>query len=235
MGGRVFDTKGSAWSRAAATGDAAALQLLADEGYNLDAKDARGWTALMMVASCGHASCLLLLLKQGCRADAHDPRRWTAATHAAAEGQERCLRLLAEAGADVSLPDFMGATPAMRAAIGGHTQCLRVLAECRCALDSTDRFGMTALQHARAKCHTDCVKLLKAVLKEARPSADDSEALRSPDKMLLGRLRTGQEPLKQVGRMRMVYTDFSSPLEAGPGGGAGSDAYPGLPARYQVC
>lgn len=160
------------WFRAAAEGDQETLQKLADADMNVNVKDARGKTALIIAAGEGHAACVLQLIRRGCKLNVQDARGWTAAMNAAAEGKERCLRLVAEAGADLCVHDFLGTTPLMRAAIGGHAGCLRVLVEHgEDALELHDRMGMTAEQHALVKGHKDCARILRGAKRKRNGSS----------------------------------------------------------------
>lgn len=151
------------WFRAAEEGDLDALRQLIDlcKDTNLDLKDPRGLTALMLAAANGHTLGAQFLIDRGANLDATDLRGWTAATHAAFNGQDRCLRLLAECGADLDARDFLGTTAAMRAALGGHEACLRVLADHGADLLAVDNFGMAAVMHAQRKGHLRCSSLLE--------------------------------------------------------------------------
>mmetsp|Transcript_31504 Transcript_31504/g.83440 ORF Transcript_31504/g.83440 Transcript_31504/m.83440 type:complete len:256 (-) Transcript_31504:100-867(-) len=148
------------WFRAAADGEVDYICELLDCAVDIDVKDSRGITALMLAAANGRHASVRLLSEHGAHLDALDSRGWTAATHAAFKGEVRSLQLLAERGADLDAQDFLGTTAAMRAAIGGHAPCLRVLAEHGANLLAQDNLGMSAATHAQRKGHNQCLSLL---------------------------------------------------------------------------
>mmetsp|Transcript_80625 Transcript_80625/g.261254 ORF Transcript_80625/g.261254 Transcript_80625/m.261254 type:complete len:266 (-) Transcript_80625:76-873(-) len=135
---------GAEWFQSAATGDVETLRDFAEVAIDndLDVKDSRGYTALMIAAMKGHVAGVRLLAQYGADLNAADSRGWTATTHAAFNGQHGCLSLLAEGGADLDAKDFLGTTAAIRAALGGHEHCLMVLADHGADLLTVDNLGL---------------------------------------------------------------------------------------------
>lgn len=149
------------WFRTVSNGDIDELEEVVAYLDDVDIRDSRGWTAVMVAAAAGNAETLRWLLKQEPQLKLKDARGWTAAMHAASNGQTRCLELLERAGAELDVRDFLGTTPAMRAAIGGHHGCVKVLTRHGIDLDAQDNLGMTAWKHANRKGHTQCAKMLE--------------------------------------------------------------------------
>jgi len=154
---------GAEWFQSAATGDVETLRDFAEVAIDndLDVKDSRGYTALMIAAMKGHVAGVRLLAQYGADLNAADSRGWTATTHAAFNGQHGCLSLLAEGGADLDAKDFLGTTAAIRAALGGHEHCLMVLADHGADLLTVDNLGMAAMVHAQRNGHDACIMLLE--------------------------------------------------------------------------
>jgi len=154
---------GAEWFQSAATGDVETLRDFAEVAIDndLDVKDSRGYTALMIAAMKGHVAGVRLLAQYGADLNAADSRGWTATTHAAFNGQQGCLSLLAEGGADLDAKDFLGTTAAIRAALSGHEHCLKVLADHGADLLTVDNLGMAAMVHAQRNGHEACIILLE--------------------------------------------------------------------------
>lgn len=93
----------AAWKVAAQGGDVASLEELLAAGYDIDAKDQHGQTALMVAARKGHTAAARLLIARGAELDHTAKFHLTALMLAVLNGQVAIVRELVEAGADVTV------------------------------------------------------------------------------------------------------------------------------------
>jgi ankyrin repeat protein len=91
------------WEEAVSRDDAEALRALLERGYDVDAKDRHGQTALMRLARVGAVDAVRVLLDAGAQLDHTAKYRLSALMLAALNGHEEVVRLLLEAGADTQL------------------------------------------------------------------------------------------------------------------------------------
>ena len=96
--------------RAAQTGDLTGLQGTLAAGADVDARDGKGWTALMHAVAKGYPLVVEPLLKAGADPDLRAPDGATALFMAAAEGHAEIIERLMEAEADVSIRGPEGRT-----------------------------------------------------------------------------------------------------------------------------
>src|SRR3954466_14328942 len=90
----------SLWSAAKAN-DLAALTRLLDAGAELDLRDARGYSPLMLAAYSGSAEAVVLLLERGADPNTSDAAGNSVLMGAAFKGQLELVELLLNAGANV--------------------------------------------------------------------------------------------------------------------------------------
>jgi ankyrin repeat protein len=129
-------------------------------GVNLEARDERNWTPLMISSFNGNEEFALLLIKCGAKLSVRDKNGYAPVHWAAFNGYTNVVKLLLDKGADPNSQSQYGWTPLMQAATRGH------LAACECLiaqganvnLKSLDEW--TALHKAANNGHTKVVKLL---------------------------------------------------------------------------
>lgn len=89
------------FTAAARQGDLGKLNLLLDDGANIEARDPRrGATALMWSAHEGHNEIVRFLLQKGAAIDASQERQRSALWYAAQQGQQKAAEILLCWGAD---------------------------------------------------------------------------------------------------------------------------------------
>jgi ankyrin repeat protein len=119
------------FSWAAQYGYVAVVQLLIEEGADVNAKDGGERTALHWAAKNGHEAVARLLIEKGANVNVMDGDRRTALHWAAENGHEAVARLLIEKWADVNAEDSgmdgSGGTALHRAAENGHEAVAKLL------------------------------------------------------------------------------------------------------------
>ena len=96
--------------RAAQSGDIAGLQAALSAGVEVDARDGRGWTALMHAVNKGYVLLVEPLLEAGANPDVRAPDGATALFMAAVHGHTEVIELLSNTGVDVSIKGPKGKT-----------------------------------------------------------------------------------------------------------------------------
>ena len=105
-------------------------RLLEHVGANVNAKDKKGWTALIHAVSFGRAEIAELLLKHGANIEAQDKYGWTALIHAASSVQpERTAMVnpLLMHGANIKVEDNASKTAMMHAIKRGKPEVAELL------------------------------------------------------------------------------------------------------------
>ncbi len=92
-------------------GDTEMLKAAITAGADVNARDGRGWTALMYAVDNGYVLLVSQLLEAQADVNVRAPEGATALFMAAAHGHTEIIELLMKAGADVSIRDTKGTTP----------------------------------------------------------------------------------------------------------------------------
>lgn len=135
---------------AAAVGDVRAVERLVALGMPLDARDAKGATALIRAAGRGHPEVVAWLLSAGADPVATALSGVDALTAAIAAHRDSVVRVLLDHGVDADTPVAHGVPPLLVAAAVGAATCVDLLLERGARADATDPHGNTAL-HAGAQ------------------------------------------------------------------------------------
>src|SRR5262245_4764323 len=134
---------------AAAAGDVAAISAALDAGADVDSRDSRGRTALLVATVAGRTEAVRRLLEAEPDIDLQDDRLDTPFLYAGAEGLLDILRLVNGAGADPSITNRFGGTALIPASERGHVEVVRyLLGETDVDIDHVNRLGWTALLEA---------------------------------------------------------------------------------------
>jgi len=126
------------------------VKTLLDKGANINARDAKGQTALMW--GINNIDILRLLIEKGVDINAYDKDGRTALTQAvfSYSGSLNIIRLLIEKGADMNVRDENGNAALMYAVSAPHVDVVRLLIEKGANLNVTDKLGFhTALSLAQ--------------------------------------------------------------------------------------
>ena len=119
-------------SRSCEGGNLKVCQELIKQGEDINCRDHRGMTALMIAAENGRVQIVQLLVKEGANLDFTSEQMrsgYTALMIAVVEGHQEIVKLLIDAGADLNLTDIVGRTASMLAVKTGQTERLRMLME----------------------------------------------------------------------------------------------------------
>ena len=141
------------------------VELLSDQkGFDIDAQDGSGWTALMMAASLKDGDNLVdLLLAKGADVDEKTNNGQTALHFAASKSNLDTARKLIAHQASARVKDKRAQLPLHRAAAVGNVPIVKLFLENKSPINATDVDGCTALHHAIAEGHGDtALVLLKA-------------------------------------------------------------------------
>ena len=107
-------------------GDTEGLGALLKGGLDVDARDAKGNTLLMLAGYHGRTEVVKLLLKSGAMVDLRNDKGQTPLGGVAFKGYVEIATLLLDAGAD-PVADQGGSTPADFATLAGKTEILALL------------------------------------------------------------------------------------------------------------
>lgn len=134
---------------------------LVEAGAQLEARDSKGHTALILASYSGHLETTAVLLRAGASVDAEDATRGnTALMGVAFKGHGRVARLLLEAGADVNARNGAGQTALMMAALFGHETIVSDLLAAGAEAGLIDAAGNSAVSVAREQRNDGMVALL---------------------------------------------------------------------------
>jgi ankyrin repeat protein len=155
----------SAFENAAAGGHEAILQLLLDNGANIneETRDLSDGTALQCAAANGHCSAVGFLLKLGAKIDRHGkgPHNSEAALiKAAGLSSEATALLLLQHGADASAKNLLGESVLHVAAKKGHEELVIQLIKSGAAVDELTAGGDTVLMFAAENGLEEATRLL---------------------------------------------------------------------------
>ena len=141
------------------------VELLSDQkGFDIDARDGVGWTALMMAASLKDGDNMVdLLLAKGADVDEKTNNGQTALFFCCSKSNLETARKLIAHNASARVKDKRGQMPLHRAAAVGSVPIVKLLLDNRSPVNATDIDGCAALHHAIAEGHGDtALVLLKA-------------------------------------------------------------------------
>ncbi|KAJ5765777.1 hypothetical protein N7520_005336 [Penicillium odoratum] len=139
-----------------------AVEMLLQQGVQVDKISQDGSTPLSWAARNGHEPVVKLLLDRGADLEAKNhPFGQTPLSWAAKNGHEPVVKLLLDRGADLEAKDDrFGQTPLSWAAEEGHEPVVKLLLDRGADLEAKNRFGQTPLSWAAKNRHMSMVKLL---------------------------------------------------------------------------
>ncbi|KAL6811155.1 hypothetical protein GGI42DRAFT_339932 [Trichoderma sp. SZMC 28013] len=138
----------------------ATVKQLLKMGADIDARDGKGNTALLLSLHHGHGAIMKLLIHHGANIDAKDPGGRTALLMATKYENQDTVIFLLENGADIKARDDVGRTALLMATIYNNHGIAKLLVEKGVEINAKDHFGNTALKLAVLYRNQDIVKLL---------------------------------------------------------------------------
>jgi len=186
----------------ASTGDVATLRKAISNGAELELRDDRGRTALLLAVRADAVEAARMLIEAGADVNAKDDIDDTPFLYAGAEGRNEILRLILATGkANLADTNRYGGTALIPAAHHGHPETVRILLETAIDIDHVNNLGWTALLEAvilgdGGPVYQEIVGLLV-----------DAGARNIPD-------REGRTPLDHA-RAR-GFAEIAARIEAGP-------------------
>lgn len=158
--GYQFSPKG--FLKSAESGNRSAVMLFISSGVDIDTKDERGWTPLMISTFSGKEEVAALLIRSGASVHAKDSAGYGPLHWAAFNGFSSVISMLIEKHADVNLQSNHGLTPLLQTVTRGHLQATKLLIAGGAQVNLASNDGWTPLHKAAANGRTEIVALLLA-------------------------------------------------------------------------
>ncbi|AXS80821.1 ankyrin repeat domain-containing protein [Dechloromonas sp. HYN0024] len=155
-----FDLTRAGFAKAAEAGDRQACLRFVRAGFDVDTRDARDWTPLMIAAFYGREQLALMLLESGADIYATDGGGYSSLHWAAFSGYLELVRLLLQRGLPANTPSNAGITPLLQAAARGHVAVVRLLLEFQANPNLLAKDGSSPLLKAVANNHLAVSQLL---------------------------------------------------------------------------
>lgn len=138
------------------------VHVFLSSGINLEVKDARGWTPLMIAAANGSEKLIRLLIHSGAKPTTRDINGFTPLHWSALKGMSSVVELLLSKEVDVDSQSKFKWTPLMQACTRGHLSVCSILVAAGANVDLVNSEGSTALQIASNKGYQSIVDLLSS-------------------------------------------------------------------------
>lgn len=146
------------------------IKNLIAHGNDINTRNLRGQTPLLLAAEMGNSEVVQLLLENGAEVDAGaTDSGYTPLHHAARRGHIALCELLIRYGADPDRQTARLETPLHLAVASGHAGVVALLLKYQARLDIRDTQGMTPLQQAEITKHAEIVTLIRQHLNEVWP------------------------------------------------------------------
>lgn len=141
-------------------GSEAAVKVFLSCGIDVDVRDEREWTPLMISSFNGNEEMALFLIRCGAKIQAEDRNGYTPLHWSAFNGYTAVVEILLQKGAKINARSQFGWTALMQAATRGHTQAVKTLLAHGANVNETTSDGWTALHKAAANGHGEVVLML---------------------------------------------------------------------------
>ncbi len=136
---------------AARAGDAAGVQALIEQGFDIDCELKYGTTALMLAAARGQEDVVRLLLAAGAKANRRNRFGASPILEASEKGHVGVVKTLVDAGAEINLPHSNGNTAIFAATVRRDRKMIKALLELGADPDAQNFDGWSAKRWAEAE------------------------------------------------------------------------------------
>ena len=133
---------------AAARGDVATIGNLLSKGAEIDARDDKGRTPLLVATHANRIDAARALIEKGADVNAKDDIEDSPYLYAGARGHLEILKMTLTHGADLKSTNRYGGTALIPASERGHVETVRTLIEAGVKVDHVNKLGWTALLEA---------------------------------------------------------------------------------------
>ncbi|XP_033101464.1 ankyrin repeat domain-containing protein 17-like [Anneissia japonica] len=160
---RTESNHDTALTIACASGHDEVIKLLLEKGSNLEHRDKKGFTPLILGATAGHTRSVELLLDHGAEIEAQSERtKDTPLSLACSGGRYDVVDLLLSRGANKEHRNVSDYTPLSLAASGGYVKIIKLLLRHGAEINSRtgSKLGISPLMLAAMNGHTAAVELL---------------------------------------------------------------------------
>jgi ankyrin repeat protein len=159
---KVSPGGGSSLEMACQEGHLEVVQILVDNGANVNDRGFLGFTPIRVAARNGHLEIVKYLAEKGAEIDARADDKATPLEHAAAKGHYEIVEYLLGKGANLNNKDKDGDFPLGEAAKYGHEEIAKLLLKKGADAGLTNKEGLTAYLLAKRHGQAKIVKLLES-------------------------------------------------------------------------
>jgi ankyrin repeat protein/Mg2+ and Co2+ transporter CorA len=136
------------------------VEIVLDQGANIDAANESSLPALLYAVQGGHVDTVRLLLSRGANINGTDSGKRTAVMLAASSGKLEVLKMLLDRRADIGAQDKQGRSAVTHAVSGGHVDVLKILFDYGANARGKDVGGKTPVMYAASNVDCDILDLL---------------------------------------------------------------------------
>lgn len=158
--GLGFSFSREGFAKAAEAGNHQVCAMFVQAGFDVDTRDAREWTPLMIAAFHGREQLALMLLDYGADIFAKDRGAYTPLHWAAFSGYPLVVKLLLDRGVPANVLSNAGISPLLQAAARGHLAVVSLLLDKQANPNLNASDGSSPLLKAVANGHLAVIQLL---------------------------------------------------------------------------